>query len=320
VVGGSKASQGWVVANYETGRATRERNSTPDDGAIDSSWEAQLRLGQDVRFVLAAVGGGAIRVVQEIARRHVRHLETVAINCDPKVQSFEDFDRRVYLGPDSGAEIDTGGSPIVGGVLARAAEPALDRIFEGATFVILVGSLGGGAGSGALPHLLRVASRHAEYVSAFVIRPFRCEGERRALADRAIGQLHFVESFVEKREQGSASLRTLDNESLIGTHGHEAFRHVSTHWADLIQAHVESSFIFPAEALLEAAQLNRAAYAAPMNRIPDSELPALRPIEPPSPEPHPEIEPLLPSAHGSPGPEVELTFEIVAPASPPTLP
>jgi hypothetical protein len=292
----------------------------PDDGAIDGSWEAQLRLGQDVRFVLVAVGGGAIRVAQEIARRHVRHLETVAINCDPKVQSFEDFDRRVYLGPDSGAEIDTGGSPIVGGVLARAAEPALDRIFEGATFVIVLGSLGGGAGSGALPHLLRVACRHAEYVSAFVIRPFRCEGERRALADRAIGQLHFVESFVEKREQGSASLRTLDNESLIATHGHGAFHRVSTHWADLIQSHIESSFILPAEALLEAAQLSRAAYIAPMNRIPESELAVLRPIEPPAPEPHPEIEPLLPSARGSPGPDVELTFEIDAPAPPPHLP
>jgi hypothetical protein len=287
---------------------------------MDGSWEAQLRLGQDVRFVLAAVGGGAIRVAQEIARRHVRHLETVAINCDPKVQAFEDFDRRVYLGPDSGAEIDTGGSPIVGGVLARAAEPALDRIFEGATFVIVLGSLGGGAGSGALPHLLRVASRHAEYVSAFVIRPFRCEGERRALADRAIGQLHFVETFVEKREQGAASLRTLDNESLIGTHGHEAFNHVSTHWADLVQRHIESSFILPAEALIEAAQLSRAAYAPPMNRIPESEMAALRPLEPPTPESHPEIEPLLPSARTAATSEVEVTFEIVGPAPPPHVP
>ncbi|MCI4372822.1 MAG: hypothetical protein L3K02_04170 [Thermoplasmata archaeon] len=308
------------MGSYESGRATRDRNSAPEDGAIDGGWEAQLRLGQDVRFVLAAVGGGAIRVAQEIARRHIRHLETVAINCDPKVQSFEDFDRRVYLGPDSGAEIDTGGSPIVGGVLARAAEPALDRIFQGATFVIIVGSLGGGAGSGALPHLLRVASRHAEYVSAFVIRPFRCEGERRALADRAIGQLHFVETFVEKREQGSASLRTLDNESLIASHGQQAFNQVSVHWADLVQAHIESSFIFPAEALIEAAQLNRAAYTAPMNRIPESELGVLRPIDPPAPLPHPELEPLLPSAYGAVGSEVELTFEVVSRAPPPNLP
>ncbi len=305
------------MASYEAGRATRDRNSAPDDGAVDAGWEPQLRLGQDVRFVLAAVGGGAIRVAQEIARRHVRHLETVAINCDPKVQSFDEFDRRVYLGPDSGAEIDTGGSPIVGGVLARAAEPALDRIFQGVTFVIVVGSLGGGAGSGALPHLLRVASRHAEYVSAFVIRPFRCEGERRALADRAIGQLHFVETFVEKREQGAASLRTLDNETLIASHGREAFGHVSTHWADIIQNHIESSFIAPAEAILDAARLTRVAYSAPMNRIPEAELSTLVPAELPSPVPTPELEPLLPSARLSSPAEVEISFEIVRPASPP---
>jgi hypothetical protein len=309
------------VASYEAERATRDRNAAPDEGAVDAGWEAQLRLGQDVRFVLAAVGGGGIRVAQEIARRHIRHLETVAINCDPKVQSFDEFDRRVYLGPDSGAEIDTGGSPIVGGVLARAAEPALDRIFQGATFVIVVGSLGGGAGSGALPHLLRVASRHAEYVSAFVIRPFRCEGERRARADRAIGQLHFVETFVEKREQGAASLRMLDNETLIASQGHEAFGHLSTHWADLIQEHIESSFIAPAEAILEAAQLHRASYAAPINRIPASELSGLMPsVVPLAPTPPPELEPLLPSARLSPGSEVELTFEIVRTATPPGVP
>jgi hypothetical protein len=288
---------------------------------MEAGWESQLRLGQDVRFVLAAVGGGGIRVAQEIAQRHVRHLETVAINCDPKVQSFDDFDRRVYLGPDSGAERDTGGSPIVGGLLARAAEPALERIFQGATFVIVVGSLGGGAGSGALPYVLEVASRHAEFVSAFVIRPFRCEGDRRALADRAIGRLHFVEAFVDKRERGSASLRTLDNESLVPSHGRLPFGRVSAHWADLIQNHIESSFIAPAEALLEAAQLSRAVQVPPMNRIPQSELSALGILPPPAvPLPLSELPPLLPAAPGQLGREVELTFEIVQAARPPEAP
>jgi Tubulin/FtsZ family, GTPase domain len=309
------------VAIYEAGKAVRDRDSAPEDGVMDMSWENQLRLGQDVRFVLAAVGGGGIRVAHEIARRHVRHLETVAINCDPKVQSFDEFDRRVYLGPDSGVERDTGGSPIVGGLLARAAEPALERIFQGATFVIVIGSLGGGAGSGALPYLLEVASRHAEFVSAFVIRPFRCEGERRALADRAIGRLHFVEAFVEKRERGSASLRVLDNESLVPSHQRLPFGRVSAHWADLIQNHVESSFIAPAEALLEAAQLSRAVQLPPMNRIPEAELSALGVINPPSaPAPLPELPPLLPSAVGRMGGDVELTFEIVRPSPPPEAP
>ncbi|MGP8073325.1 MAG: hypothetical protein ACLPZM_09435 [Thermoplasmata archaeon] len=306
------------MAIYKEGESANERISGPDAGVLEEAWAHQLRLGQDVRFVLAAVGGGGIRIAREIAARHIRHLETVAINCDPKVQSFDEFDRRVYLGPDSGAERDTGGSPFVGGLLARAAEPALDRIFEGATFVIVIGSLGGGAGSGALPYLLEVASRHAEVVSAFVIRPFRCEGDRRALADRAIGRLHFIEAFVEKRERGLASLRTLDNESLVTSQSGMAFGQVARHWADLIQDHIETAFLAPTEALLEAAALSHSARLTPMNQLIEPEMPAvelnLPPMAPPAP---PEFPPLLPAIGVRGSGEVELTFEIIPEVRPP---
>jgi hypothetical protein len=307
------------VVHYEAERATSDRHSAPGYGEpIEDGGYENLRLGQDVRFVLVAVGGGAIRVGREIAQRHIRHLETVAINCDPKVQGFDDFDRRVYLGPDSGADVDTGGSSVVGGVLARAAEPALERIFHGATFVILVGSLGGGAGSGAFPYLLDVACRHAEVVSAFVIKPFRCEGERRALADRTIARLQFVDAFVERQESGHASLSTLDNETLVRTQGRLAFHEVGRHWARVIEQHIETSFVAPVESMVEAVQLTRAATELPMNRIPEAEAPALGAV-PPAPPPGPDFPPLLPAAAGH-GAEVELTFEVepeARPVSPP---
>jgi len=302
------------VGNYEAGLSGDDRILTPGVGEpIDGGWDTSLRLGQDVRFVLAAVGGGAIRVASEIAQRHLRHLETVAINCDPKVQGFDEFDRRVYLGPESGAETDTGGSPFVGGVLARAAEPALQRIFRGVTFVIVVGSLGGGAGSGAFPYVLEVASRNAEVVSAFVIKPFRCEGERRALADRAIGRLHFVESFVEKRERGVATLQTLDNESLVRTCGTLAFTRIAEHWASVIEDHIERSFLAPTEAILSAAQLSPAALPAPPAGV---ETPELE-VGPPARAPEPEMPAPLPALRASLE-DVELTFEVEGEARPPT--
>jgi hypothetical protein len=305
------------VGTYEAERTTNDRDAAPNYGdSGNDGWENHLRLGQDVRFVLAAVGGGAIRIGREIARRHIRHLECVAINCDPKVQGFDEFDRRVYLGPDSGAETDTGGSPFVGGLLARAAEPALQRIFHGATFVIVIGSLGGGAGSGALPYILEVASRNAEVVSVFVVKPFRCEGERRALADRAIGRLHFVESFVEKRERGFATLQTLDNESLVPGQSQLAFSRLSEHWAAVIEEHIERAFLAPAEALLEAMQMSDAARVRPMNRLPAAEVPALG-VVPPTPVPMPAMPPGLPAAARAP--EVELTFEVDSEARPPVL-
>ncbi len=296
------------MAVYEAERTSGDRNSAPGYGEpMDDGWSDHLRLGQDVRFVLVAVGGGAIRVGREIARQHIRHLETVAINCDPKVQGFDDFDRRVYLGPDTGADTDTGGSPVVGGTLARAAEPALERIFHGATFVILVGSLGGGAGSGAFPHLLDVACRNSEVVSAFAIKPFQCEGERRSIADRTIARLQFIPSYVERHEQGHATFQTLDNESLVRTQGRRAFGAVALHWADLIEHHIETSFVAPVEAMIEAVQLTQTAVEEPMNRIPAEEVPALE-VVPPRVPASPEFPPILPAAGR--GAEVELTFEV----------
>jgi hypothetical protein len=305
------------VATYESERTPSEPIATNVFDPADAGWGNRPRLGQDVRLVFAAVGGGAIRIGHEVARRHIRHLETVAINCDPKVEGFEEYDQRVYLGPDSGADGDIGGSTVVGGMLARASEPALQRIFHGATFVVIVGSLGGGAGSGAFPHVLDIASRNAEVVSAFIIKPFRCEGDRRALADRAIGRLHFVDSFAEKRERGSATLQILDNESLIGAFGRAAFREVGRHWAQMIEDHIESSFLGPAEAILGGPHLTELAQSAPFGETSPVEAPALS-VVPSPPVGGPEHPPLLPAAAVG-AREVELTFEVVGEARPPTL-
>lgn len=241
-------------ATYETEqRAIDEHNRAPGAGVQDTSDGPEgWRLGHDIRFVLVAVGGGGVRIGREIARRRIRHLETVAINCDPKVQGFEEFDRRIYLGPDSGEEIDTGGSAFIGSVLARASEPVLERVFDGATFVVILGSLGGGAGSGALPHILEVASRHGHLVSTFVVKPFRCEGERRALAERAVGKLQMVQSFVDKQSHGRATLRVLDNESLVHSLGPVAFTKVAGHWADVVSEHIQSSIIGEFESAISA--------------------------------------------------------------------
>ncbi|MGA7861439.1 MAG: hypothetical protein WCB19_06240, partial [Thermoplasmata archaeon] len=176
------------------GRDTDQLTGRDED--FDPGLLENLKLGHDVRFVLVTVGGGAARIGREIARRHLRYVETVAINCDARIQEFEEFDRRVCLTTDTPGAEDTGGSPVTGGHLARSAQPVLDRIFEGATFVTIISTLGGGAGTGALPFVLEAAARSCEVLSLFVVKPFKLEAERRAVADRALARLHFVDSFV----------------------------------------------------------------------------------------------------------------------------
>ncbi len=266
--------------------------------------------------MLVAVGGGAIRVGREVARRHIRHLETVAINCDPKVHEFDEFDRRIYLGPESGADVDTGGSPLVGGLLARAAEPSLQKLFRGASFVVLLGSLGGGAGSGAFPYVLEVASQNAGVVSAFVIKPFRCEGERRSLADRALGRLKLVAPFVEKQEQGSGSIRVLDNEQLLPTFGHLAFSRVSDHWASVVADHIERSILAPAESVLASTFLSAPSLTPPTLEVASTGVPEVG-LYPAPAAPTPELPSPLPAAPAAQL-QAELTFEVVRATDPPT--
>ncbi|MCI4323835.1 MAG: hypothetical protein L3K03_07460 [Thermoplasmata archaeon] len=301
------------------GRDSAERNQGTEyseDVGLES-----LRLGHDVRFLLVCVGGGATRIGSEVASRHLRYVETVAINCDPRVQEKEEFDRRVCLGYGSGPEGDAAGSPTIGSQLARAAEPALERIFQGATFVTIVASLGGGTGTGVLPFVLEAASRSAEVVSVFVVKPFTCEGERRALADRAIARLHFIDSFVEKQERNQAKLTVLDNDSMVERAPKIPLRALNREFAEVIAAHVERSFVIPAEAAFEAERLARLAepelsppYPEPAPPAPEREYE--RPMSP---------EPLAPSAlridfdamGGAPGPslggDAELTFEVIDP-------
>ena len=286
---------------------------------LDESYVESLRLGQDLRFLLVCIGGGAARIGREIASRQLRYLESVVINCDPKVQELEEFDRRVCLGASLAGTQETGGSPIIGGHLARAAEPALERIFEGATFVTVVSTLGGGTGTGVLPYVLEAAARRAAVLSVFAVKPFRCEGERRALADRALARLHFVDAWVEKLGQKHATLTVLDNESLVAEAARLPMNRLNRLWADVIATHIEKAFVIPAEAAVEAGRLAVLPESEPLAR-PEPPVRAVPPAAPPlGPVPSPGGPPTLPGLPAAaeflgydrgPG-EAELTFEIL---------
>lgn len=307
-----------MVATYTAQRESDdERAGIRAEGILDDSMLEFPRLGHDVRFILACVGGGAIRIGREVARQHLRYVETVAINCDPSVQDLEEFDRRVCIAPDSGDLADAGGSPAFGAQLARAAVPALERIFEGSTFVTVIGSLGGGAGTGTLPFVLDAAARSSQVLSVFVVKPFQCEGERRAVADRALARLHFIESYVEKQERGAAKLQVLDNEALLARGASMPFRRVNVHWGEVIANHIEGAFIAPAEAVLETHRmsvLNEPSSPAPM---PLNATPTVSPSEPISPSPLAPHMAWTGVELGGPA-DVELTFEVDgAPRGPP---
>jgi hypothetical protein len=202
----------------------------------------RLELGKDLRFLLVAVGGGAIQVARTVANRHVKYLETAAINCDRKVMAETVFDKNIYLSHWMGEEVpDSGGSPSMGSALAHVAEEEIEELFEGATCVTVLASLGGGSGTGVLPVLLDTLTRSPDlaHLTVILIKPFACEERRRHLADRAMAGLYFIDGLTELVQKKRAAFIILDNEDLAREKSAMPMSHIISQYADEVTKHIE---------------------------------------------------------------------------------
>jgi hypothetical protein len=220
--------------------------AVPEAGAGTSArrkdfGERRLELGEDLKFLLVAVGGGAIQVAKEVAKRDVRYLETVAVNCDKRVKDETMFDRSIYLGHWMGEDLaDAGGSPSTANVLAHAAEDELDGLVDGATCVTVVASLGGGSGTGILPVLLDTMTRNPDVVhlTIFFIKPFACEEHRRHLAERALAGLYFIDGLTDLMQKKRVAVITLDNEETAREKGSLPMSHLVSFYGEIVAEHI----------------------------------------------------------------------------------
>ena len=292
----------------DSGGGGAEARAEWNDGE-EPGREADLKLGRDVRFLLVAVGGGAVRVARDIARQKIRYLETVAINCDARVQDAAEFDRRICLTSLPSEDPDAGGSPSRGQSLARAALPVLDSLFEGSTFVTVLASLGGGSGTGVLPVLLEAAARRAAVLSVFLIKPFACEAERRSLAERAMGGLPLLDGLQDMANEGRAQIRVLDNEDAARTGLHQPFHRLWKEYARVVGTHIQVNYIQPTEGALRVRTLAHLV-ETPLNGPVPSPSNSHAPLEPLPAGIRPTLVTASPTPPVTPPREAELTFEV----------
>ncbi len=267
------------------------------------------RLGRDVRFLLVAVGGAAVRVVRSAQSQGLRYQETVAINGDERVQEAMDFDLRVCLKtPWEGPSTLPG--ELSGTRLALV--PALETLFQGVTFVTVVGSLGGETGAGVLPAVLEAAGLHASFLSVFLVKPFACEQARRLEAEQTLRALRHQSLLSHRMERGQASLVVLDNERAIPRLSSLPLAALTHGYGHMVAQHIIERYIQPAEgAFREFRLLSQVQQIAPepvLAPVPASTpfgpggLPGavpvlLEPVAAPLPHPSREVELLLEISH-----------------------
>jgi cell division GTPase FtsZ len=279
-------------------------------------------MGKDLRFLLVAVGGGAIQVAKTVANRHVKYLETAAINCDRKVMDEKVFDKNIYLGHWMGEEVpDSGGSPSMGSALAHVAEEEIEDLFEGATCVTVLASLGGGSGTGVLPVLLDTLTRSPDlaHLTVILIKPFACEERRRHLAERAMAGLYFIDGLTELVQSKRAAFIILDNEDLARDKKAMPISHLVSLYADEVTKHVEKYISLSEMEATLSCMRDGEMLGAPSLRVPGEDAGmALGTMGVPQ-----GVAALLKTNQVAPPPpsgDVEFVFEAITTPTPPTRP
>ena len=144
--------------------------------------------GVSVRVV--GVGRAGCRIVDRLASQLPGTDRFRALDCDEHDlrdlghAGVEQFGRNLLRG------LGTGGDPEMGRAAAEANRSRWEEIIEGSFLTILVGGLGGGTASGALPVMAKQAREKGTLVLTLVSLPLDFQGEhKRVLADAGLNQL-----------------------------------------------------------------------------------------------------------------------------------
>ncbi len=147
---------------------------------------------RDAKILVAGVGGGGNNTVTRLAEMGVAGAKTIALNTDVKHLSVSKADTKILIGKEITRGLGAGGYPDVGMRAARESEKEIKKALEGCDMLYLVGGLGGGTGTGALPVVGQIAKEMGAIVIGTVTMPFRIEGARMGKAEDGLYQLRQV--------------------------------------------------------------------------------------------------------------------------------
>ncbi len=139
------------------------------------------------RTCIVALGGGAGNALNHLLPAGLPGVTTLAANTDAQDLKRSRAETTVLLGREVTRGLGANSDPEVGAQATNATADELRDGLLGARLVIVLGSLGGGTGSGAAPVIVELARAAGAVVVPIVTLPFAFEGRRRRRqADEAL--------------------------------------------------------------------------------------------------------------------------------------
>lgn len=174
---------------------------------IDFDFEQPVAVVPSVRITVVGVGGAGGNTVNAMVKEQLGNVDFIAVNTDAQALCASKAPMKVQIGFKTAKGLGAGANPAIG---KRAAEEDLSKIMElleKSDVVFLVGGLGGGTASGALPVIANALKQQNVLTIAVVTKPFSFEGKKRMQAAQE------AELLLHKEVD---TLITIPNEKLLG--------------------------------------------------------------------------------------------------------
>jgi len=168
-------------------KKTKERISPK---IIKKESNLQTEEIKKTKIRVIGIGGGGGMIVSEIASR-ISKATFVVANTDR--QALKTVSRKVsrfHFGQNLTHGLGTGMSADLGREAALAEKEKIKKLLEGQDLCIFVVSLGGGAGSGAVPIFAKISKSLGNLNYGIFTLPFKFEGERKmAIAQESLKEI-----------------------------------------------------------------------------------------------------------------------------------
>lgn len=131
------------------------------------------------RLKVLGIGSAGCNILDRLVLDGLNGAELIALNTDVQALAGCVAPRQVHIGQNVTRGLGTGGDPELGYAAAEQAMAEITGLFEAGDVVYLLGGLGGGTASGALPLIAHAAREQGAQVVAIATLPFAFEGKRR---------------------------------------------------------------------------------------------------------------------------------------------
>lgn len=155
-------------------RRVRKKQKKEIEKKIISSFQFR-----GIRIKVVGIGGGGSSIVSEIAPK-LKRVKFLVANTDLQaLKSSAKTAKRFQFGQKLTQGLGTGMNPQLGETAALDEKERIKKVFQGEDLSILVATLGGGAGSGALPVFAKAARDSKNLTLGIFTLPFDFEGKKR---------------------------------------------------------------------------------------------------------------------------------------------